>query len=132
MNHFSHNTLYEIQCFITFLNSALCSKSGLWKNNCVSRKPCKRRSDLILNGQMRVPNKPCYLENRVVREPCKRRTACILFVLFVLLLLLLIASFSFSSIRTYTQDKENPLLGHYPRALLRSENPGVPVVIRWA
>ena len=27
----------------------------LWKNNRVSRKPCKRRSDLLLNGQMRVP-----------------------------------------------------------------------------
>ena len=27
----------------------------LWKNNRVSRKPCKRRSDLVLNGQMRVP-----------------------------------------------------------------------------
>ena len=26
----------------------------LWKNNCVSRKSCKRRSDLALNGQMRV------------------------------------------------------------------------------
>ena len=25
------------------------------KNNRVSRKPCKRRSDLVLNGQMRVP-----------------------------------------------------------------------------
>ena len=30
----------------------------------------------VLNGQMRVPNKPCYLENRVVREPCKQRIAC--------------------------------------------------------
>ena len=27
----------------------------LWKNNRVSRKPCKRRSDLVLNGKMRVP-----------------------------------------------------------------------------
>ena len=27
----------------------------LWKNNPVSRKPCKWRSDLVLNGQMRVP-----------------------------------------------------------------------------
>ena len=27
----------------------------LWKNNHVSRKPCKQRSDLVLNGQMRVP-----------------------------------------------------------------------------
>ena len=27
----------------------------LWKNNRVSRKPCKRRSDLVLSGQMRVP-----------------------------------------------------------------------------
>ena len=26
----------------------------LWKNNCISRKPCKRRSDLVLNGQMRA------------------------------------------------------------------------------
>ena len=26
-----------------------------WKNNRVSRKPCKQRSDLALNGQMRVP-----------------------------------------------------------------------------
>ena len=43
----------------------------LWKNNRVSRKPCKWRSDLVLNGQMRVPNKPCYLENHAVREPCK-------------------------------------------------------------
>jgi hypothetical protein len=28
----------------------------LWKNNRVSRKPYTRRSDLVLNGQMRVPN----------------------------------------------------------------------------
>ena len=48
----------------------------LWKNNCVSRKPCKRRSDLVLNRQMIYQNKPHYLENQVVREPCKRRTAC--------------------------------------------------------
>ena len=27
----------------------------LWKNNRVSRKRCKRRSDLVLNGQIRVP-----------------------------------------------------------------------------
>ena len=27
----------------------------LWKNNNVSRKLCKWRSDLILSGQMRVP-----------------------------------------------------------------------------
>ena len=27
----------------------------LWKNNRVSRKPCKWRSDLVLNGQMRAP-----------------------------------------------------------------------------
>ena len=27
----------------------------LWKNNRVSRKPCKPRSDLVLNGQIRVP-----------------------------------------------------------------------------
>ena len=40
----------------------------------VSRKPFKRRSDLV---QWKYQNKPCYLENRVVREPCKRRTACI-------------------------------------------------------
>ena len=26
---------------------------------------------------MRVPNKPCYLENCVVRELCKGMTACI-------------------------------------------------------
>ena len=26
-----------------------------WKNNRVGRKPCKQRSDLALNGQMRVP-----------------------------------------------------------------------------
>ena len=35
----------------TYLRSFL----RLWKNNCVSRKPYKRRSDLVLNGQMRVP-----------------------------------------------------------------------------
>ena len=57
-----------VLCLLCFLR--------LRKNKCVSRKPCKRRSDLILNGQMRVPNKQCYLENRLVREPCKRRTAC--------------------------------------------------------
>ena len=27
----------------------------LWKNNRISRKLCKRRSDLVLNGLMRVP-----------------------------------------------------------------------------
>ena len=27
----------------------------LWKNNRVSRKPCKQRIDLVLNGQMKVP-----------------------------------------------------------------------------
>ena len=34
------------------------------ENNHVSRKPCKRRSDLV---------------NRAVRELCRRRTACISF-----------------------------------------------------
>ena len=33
----------------------LCCFLRLWKNNNVSRKTCKRRSDLVLNGQMRVP-----------------------------------------------------------------------------
>ena len=28
----------------------------LWKNNHVSRKPRKQRSDLVLNGQMRLEN----------------------------------------------------------------------------
>ena len=28
----------------------------LEKQPCKSRKPCKRRSDLVLNGQTRVPN----------------------------------------------------------------------------
>ena len=29
----------------------------LWKNNRVSRKPCKKRSDLVQNGKMRVSTK---------------------------------------------------------------------------
>ena len=49
---------------------------SLWKNNSVSRKPCKQRSDLVLNGQMRVANKLCYLEYCVVRELCKQRNVC--------------------------------------------------------
>ena len=40
-----------------FIQGVLCLRGflRLWKNNSVSRKPCKRRSDLVLNGQMRVP-----------------------------------------------------------------------------
>ena len=40
-----------------FIQGVLCLRCflRLWKNNHVSRKPCKRRSDLVLNGQMRVP-----------------------------------------------------------------------------
>ena len=49
------------------------------------QKPCKRKSDLVLNGQIEYQNKLCYLENRVVREPCKQRTACIMKILFCLL-----------------------------------------------
>ena len=39
------------------LQGVLCLRCFLriWKNNRVSRKPCKRRSDLVLNGKMRVP-----------------------------------------------------------------------------
>jgi hypothetical protein len=41
----------------------------IWKNNRVSRKPCEQRSDLVLNGQMKVCNrviwKTVLLENRV-------------------------------------------------------------------
>ena len=37
----------EVFCLRCFLR--------LWKNNRVSRKPCKRRSDLVLNRQMWVP-----------------------------------------------------------------------------
>ena len=32
-------------------------------NKCVSKKPCKRRSDSVLNGKWEYQNKPCYLEN---------------------------------------------------------------------
>ena len=41
------NQIQGVLCLHYFLR--------LWKNNCVSRKPCKQRSDLVLNGQMRVP-----------------------------------------------------------------------------
>ena len=37
----------------------------LWKNIRVSRKPCKQRSDLVLNGQMRVQKKTV-----LYRKPC--------------------------------------------------------------
>ena len=46
----SHKWKVEVQgilCLRCFLR--------LWQNKCVSRKLCKRRSDLVLNGQMRVP-----------------------------------------------------------------------------
>ena len=36
-----------------------------WKNNCVSRKPCKQRSDLALNGPMRVQK-----QTVLFRKPC--------------------------------------------------------------
>ena len=44
-------------CPLTKVQGVLCVHCflRLWKNNCVSRKPCKRMSDLVLNGQMRVP-----------------------------------------------------------------------------
>ena len=39
------------------VQGVLCVRSflRLWKNNRISRKACKGRSDLVLNGQMRVP-----------------------------------------------------------------------------
>ena len=37
----------------------------LWKTNPVSRKPCKLRSDLVLNSQMRVPK-----WTMLFRKPC--------------------------------------------------------------
>ena len=42
-----YNIIQGVLCLRCFLR--------LWKNNRVSRKPCKRRSDLVLNGQMTVP-----------------------------------------------------------------------------
>ena len=45
----------------------------LWKNIHVRRKPCKWRSDLVLNGQMRAPKKKsCYLENVLLENPVSR------------------------------------------------------------
>ena len=45
---FSSTLVQEVLCLRRFLR--------LWKNNCVSRKPCKRKSNLlVLNEQMRVP-----------------------------------------------------------------------------
>ena len=43
--------------FLYHIQGVLCLRCflRLWKNNCVRRKPCKQRSDLILNGKMRVP-----------------------------------------------------------------------------
>ena len=40
-----------------FIQGVLCLRCflRLWKNNRVSRKPSQWRSDLVLNGQMRVP-----------------------------------------------------------------------------
>ena len=40
-------SIHEVLCLRSFLR--------LWKKKRVSRKPCKWRSDLVLNGQMRVP-----------------------------------------------------------------------------
>ena len=47
----------HIQCMLIHVQGVLCIRGflRLWKNNHVSRKPCKRRSDLVLNGHMRVP-----------------------------------------------------------------------------
>ena len=53
---FSERTLYRVLCLGCFLR--------LWKNNHVCRKPCKQRSDLVLNGQMRVHTKI----NRVIQK----------------------------------------------------------------
>ena len=39
--------IQEVLCLLCFLR--------LWKNNRVSRKPCMGRSDLVLNGHMKVP-----------------------------------------------------------------------------
>ena len=47
---------YAIQCRLTTEDPARGFQVSniLWKNNRVSRKPYKRRSDLLLNGLMRV------------------------------------------------------------------------------
>ena len=44
------STKFQIQGVL-----CLCSVLRLWKNNCISRKLCKWKSNLVLNGQMRVP-----------------------------------------------------------------------------
>ena len=50
------NTVFS-QWILKQIQGVLCLRCfmRLWKNNRVSRKLCKRRSDLVLNGQMRVP-----------------------------------------------------------------------------
>ena len=47
MIEIAHVKIQGVLCLRGFLR--------LWKNNSVSRKLCKQRSDLVLNGQMRVP-----------------------------------------------------------------------------
>ena len=49
--------LDEYWSFQLQVQGVLCLRGflRLWKNNCVSRKPCKQRNDLELSGQMRVP-----------------------------------------------------------------------------
>ena len=73
-----HGTIRFIQIYYRGSSAYVVFKT-LEKQLCIRRKPCKRRSDLVLNGQMRLPKKPCYLENCVLREPCKQRTACVIF-----------------------------------------------------
>ena len=67
------NTLY-IQCTGGPLLARFFETLRLWKINCVSRKPCKRKSDLVLckwknesTKINRVIEKTLLLENRVSR-----------------------------------------------------------------
>ena len=55
--NFQNKSHPTTQSYTSQVQAVLCLRCflRLWKNNCVSRKLCKQKSDLVLNGQLRVP-----------------------------------------------------------------------------